>query len=309
MRKHKLHPELEKVIGKLPYLPFGRRWTLPLADRLMNFYARGKVIDGVSRTEALHDGVKLFIYSPDEKRTGAALLWIHGGGHVAGRPENLNAVASRFAKALGAVVIAPKYRLSPKHPFPADLDDCLKGWDYGVSAAADLGIDAERIAIVGNSAGGGLAAALAQRIFDAGGTQPAAQILFYPMLDDRTVLRNDIGDMDHYIWTQRFNRIAWSAYLAPHEPGAETLPDYAAPARRASLKGLPPAWIGTGDIDLFFDEIETYVDQFKQDGVDHDYVIVPGGAHAFEGLVPSAAVSQQFLESAQDFLRKHLAID
>ncbi|CAN0506825.1 unnamed protein product, partial [Phaeothamnion confervicola] len=163
-------------------------------------------------------------------------------------------------------VVSVDYRLAPEHPFPLPSDDCLAAWHWLQNSAASLGIDPARVAIGGASAGGGLAAGLAQRIHDTGGIQPIAQWLMAPMLDDRTAACRELDDIKHPVWTNRMNRAAWRSYL-DREPGAEDLPAYAAPGRRGDLTGLPPTFIGVGDIDLFYEEGRRYADGLRQHGV------------------------------------------
>ena len=130
--------------------------------------------------------------APEREQPGGALLWIHGGGLVLGGPEQGHDVCTRLAEEAGVFVASVEYRLAPEHPFPAGLDDCLAALRWLHGQAAVLGIDPSRIAVGGDSAGGGLAAAVCQRALDDGGPAVAFQLLEYPMLDDRTVLRTDL---------------------------------------------------------------------------------------------------------------------
>ena len=143
-----------------------------------------------------------------------------------------------LARDAGILVANVEYRLAPTHQYPAAIDDCVEAWQWLLQSAGELGIDPARIAIAGQSAGGGLAAALALRVHDAGGVQPAAQILFCPMIDDRTALRSELDGNDYLMWNTRHNRQAWSWYLG-QPAGAPEVPAYAAPARRDDLSGLP----------------------------------------------------------------------
>ena len=197
------------------------------------------------------------LYRPEQGLSGAGLLWIHGGGMITGNAATNDRECAAFARELGIVVVSVEYRLAPKHPFPAALDDCHAAWQWMLSAAGELGIDPARIAISGQSAGGGLAASLALRIRDAGGLQPAAQALMCPMLDDRTGARRELDAIDHRVWNNRSNRAAWSWYLGL-PPGSSEVPAHAAAARCANLRGLPPAWIGVGEVDLFLEEDRRY---------------------------------------------------
>lgn len=176
-----------------------------------------------------------------------------------------------------------------------------------IENAKTLGINTERLAVGGNSAGGGLAAALSQRILDAGGPLPKAQILFYPMLDDRVAANKDLDALETFLWNNKTNRVAWECYLAPHEPGASDLPQYASPARRPGLSGLPAAWIGYGSLDLFAGEDAEYARRLKEAGVQCYAEVVNGVPHAFEAIAPDLDVSKAFTASAISFLKHALS--
>jgi acetyl esterase/lipase len=155
-------------------------------------------------------------------------------------------------------VVSADYRLAPEHPYPAPLDDCLAAWTWLQDNSPARGVDPTRVAIGGQSAGGGLAASLVQRVHDdPGAAQPVAQWLFCPMLDDRTAAERKLDATKHILWNNTSNRMGWRSYLGV-EPGAASTPEYAVPSRRADLAGLPPTWIGTGDIELFYDENRAY---------------------------------------------------
>jgi acetyl esterase/lipase len=172
--------------------------------------------------------------------------------------------------------------------------------------AVAIGIDPALIAIGGQSAGGGLAAALVQRVKDGEGVQPVAQWLFCPMLDDRTAARCDLDRIGHRLWNNRNNRDGWRCYLG-REPGAPELPSYAAAARREDVSGLPPAWVGVGDIDLFHDEDRLYAGRLRAAGVDVIFRMVPGAPHGFEGWAADTDLVQAYLADARAWLRVRLA--
>jgi acetyl esterase/lipase len=271
-------PELRQPDLWLP-LSIGSPLELRLGRRL--FGARvTEPVAGVRVTRSdVPGGQDVFVYEPAE-RTGGALLWVHGGGTVLGRPEGDHELCSRMARDLGIVVVSARYRLAPEHPFPAALDDLAAALRDLHARAGDLGVHPARIAVGGASAGGGLAAALAQRATDEG-VPVAFQLLVYPMLDDRTVLRPGTSARGRLVWTPRSNRWAWTAYLG-HPPRADEPRPYAAPARRLDLSGLPPAWIGVGGLDLFHDEDVAYARRLQAAGVPAELHVEPGMYHAAE---------------------------
>ena len=141
------------------------------------------------------------------------MLWMHGGGYVIGTPEQDIAFLSKLLARLDIAIVSVDYRLAPDHPFPEPLDDCHAGLEWLIEHAAELAIDADRIAIGGQSAGGGLAAALVQRTVDAGPVSPVFQLLVYPMLNAATTAREDHGDTGRFVWTPESNRFGWTSYL------------------------------------------------------------------------------------------------
>lgn len=204
-------------------------------------------------------------------------------------------------------VLAVEYRKAPRHPFPAALEDCRSGWAWIQREAVAIGVDPDRVVVGGESAGGGLAAALVQRLHDDGGTLPAGQLLFAPMLDDRTAARRDLDAVRHPVWDNRQNRFGWRSYLGV-EPGASTLPAYASAARRDDLSGLPPAWVGVSAGELFHDEAVAYADRLRAAGVAVEVDVVPGGAHGFETWAPDAELTRRHVGHAVTWLRRSLAI-
>jgi len=253
--------------------------------------------------------IRLLVHEPDARsQPSGALLWIHGGGMVFGVPEQSNEVCSRLAAELGIVVAAVDYRLAPEDPFPAGLDDCMDALAWLHDGAEGMGIDPTRIAVGGDSAGGGLTAAVCQRALDEGGPAIAFQALVYPMLDDRTALRTDHEGRGNLVWTPKSNAYAWTAYLG-HIPGVDDPRPYAAPGRRDDLSGLPPAWIGVGGLDLFHDEDVDYARRLDAAGVPVELVVVPGMYHAADGLAARAPAMVEFHSSLAAALGTALAGD
>lgn len=304
----RLHPELRI---KLPRLSFTAR-TLWLMRLLAN-------VQRPPRTPREVCVENIFIPRPDQPaplrlrvyrpRSLAApapvLLWLHGGGFIMGKPEIDETTCSEYAHTLGLVVVSVDYRHAPEHPFPAALNDGYAAWQWLAAQAAQLNIDVQRVAIGGQSAGGGLAAALVQLAHDRAEMKPAFQLLVYPMLDDRTVVRTDIDTYGHFMWNQASNRFGWESYLR-QTCGAPTAPAYAVPARRADLAGLPPVWIGVGTLDLFHDEDVAYARRLTACGVACDVAIVPGAYHGFDVVAPRAAVVREFRHAQLAALRKYL---
>ena len=288
------------------YTPLVNAQTLPLLR--MAFRLRMRPGSGIRVTERHLLGepaIRVLVATSSEREVSRpALLWIHGGGFIMGSPQVELPIIGRLAGELGAVVVSPDYRLAPQHPFPAALDDCMATLEWMRAHADEFGIDPDRIAVGGASAGGGLSAAVAQRCRDAE-IPLRAQALLYPMLDDRTALRADHGGRGQFVVTPSANRFGWTAYLG-REPRVEDAPEYAAPVRRTDLTGLPPAWVGVGELDLFHDESVDYADRLTAAGVHCELVTVPGMYHGADGVAPKAPSMKAFRDSMVNHLRAYL---
>jgi acetyl esterase/lipase len=299
-------PELREPTRRISRvaIPTDRPWVRRVVQALLAVMPAAKV-EGVTIERRQTENVSVRLYRPAVQRSPAALYWIHGGGLVIGRAVQNDRLCALTAHDLGSLVVSVEYRKAPKHPFPAALDDCCAGWEWLQREASHLGIVPTRVAVGGESAGGGLAASLAQRLYDDGGTSPCAQWLFCPMLDDHTAARHDLDQVDHFVWNNRMNRVGWRAYLGV-EPGAESVPAYAVPARRQDLRGLPPAWIGVGDIDLFYDEDRTYAERVRAAGVAVTFDVVPGAPHGIASWAGDTPITREHIRRAQNWLGQTL---
>jgi acetyl esterase/lipase len=230
------------------------------------------------------DNLRVLIVQPMDAPPAprGAILHFHGGGYVIGRPEGNLPFLRTTAAAQGCVIVTVDYRLAPETNWQGVVEDGYAALQWMADAAAELGIDPARIGVAGESAGGGLAAAIALIARDRGGPQLAFQHLLYPMLDDRTVTQTDPNPVTgEFIWDRHNNYHGWAAWLG-HEPGAAQTSPYAAPARMADLSGLPPTWIGVGTLDLFLEEDISYAMRLIRAGVAVDLVIWPAAYHAFD---------------------------
>ncbi len=246
--------------------------------------------------------IGLDLYTPAGKGEMPAVLWIHGGGYIVGSAAADAGWCGELAHALGAVVAAVEYRLAPEHPYPAGLEDCYQALVWMTENADKIQINPDNVAVAGNSAGGGLTAALALLARDRGGPKIIFQMPLYPMIDDRSE-RPSSYEITSGVWTRSHNLIAWRLYLG----GRTEVPFYAAPSRAPDLAGLPPSYTMVGSIDLFRDETLDFVSRLAQAGVPVECRVVPGGYHAFEFIVPDAAVSRAARQDYIEALRRGLA--
>lgn len=302
MELDRINPQFRDAVKRMPNLPLHNRWVRAVISRLSARLRKPLEVPGVQVEDLRLDHGVVRVYRPESAHSGAALFWIHGGGLILGNPGLNDRECSAWVKELGVVVVSAGYRLASQHPFPAALDDLYESWQWLQKSVETLGVDRCRIVVSGQSAGGGLAASLVQRIHDQGGVQPAGQALLCPMLDDRTAARRELDEINHRVWNNRSNRAGWACYLG-REPGTPDVPMYASAARRDDLGGLPPAWIGVGDVDLFFEENRRYAERLREAEVACELEVVPGGHHGFELLSWEAPLTRAFYESNYRFLR------
>jgi len=209
------------------------------------------------------------------------ILHMHGGGHVVGVPEMSRTQLMQWADALGCLVLSVDYRLAPETPFPGAIEDCYAALGWLHASADKLGIDRTRIAVSGESAGGGLAAGLALLARDRGEFAICFQHLDQPKLDDRTCLSSEPNAFTgEFVWTRESSHYCWIALLGKEPGGGDTSP-YAAPSRAQSVADLPPAFISVGALDLFVDECLTYAHRLIRAGVPTELHVYPGCFHGY----------------------------
>jgi acetyl esterase len=248
------------------------------------------------------------VYRPKE-RVGPTpgILMIHGGGFIIGSVEAEQGGAVKAALSTGAVVVSVEYRLAPEHPYPAALHDCYSALRFLADEADGLGIDGQRLAVLGTSAGGGLAAATALLARDLGGPALCFQMLHIPELDDRLETPSMRAFIDTPMWSRPLAVQSWRAYLGP-EADPEDVSPYAAPARAADLSGLPPAYISTAENDPLRDEGILYGLRLLQAGVSVELHQFPGTFHG-SALMASAAISRRAQHESTVALRRALGVD
>jgi acetyl esterase/lipase len=303
-----IDPELRTAgrIAKLLFRPSQPFWrVLHAAGRLL----AGRNISGlrcdqrwIPSTEGGPD-VRVRIYRPLAAPAGGGLpgvLFLHGGGYALGKPEMSAARIALLMATRPCVIVAPDYRKSLDAPYPAALDDCHSALLWLRDHAGELGVRADRLIVFGESAGGGLTAALVLRARDRGDVEIAFQMPLYPMIDDR-MTTGSCRDNDAPLWNATHNRLAWQLYLGDLADGA--VPPYAAPARATDHAGLPPGATLVGTLDPFRDETIAWVENHRNAGIPFELRLFDGCYHGFERLAPKARVSRE----AEDFIQEQFA--
>ena len=294
--RHLVDPEVAPLLEQLPPFAFTNE-TLPeirvgLGQMLAEMASLAPAFPTVEVSERTVPGpagappVRVMIYQPKEgARPAPGVLWIHGGGYVIGNADMDDVKCKAMAAELGCVIVSVDYRPAPETPHPGPVEDCYAALKWMHASAAELGLDPGRIAIYGESAGGGLAAGLGLLARDRGEVPLCYQVLIYPMIDDRTVTSSDphpfVGE---FVWTPEANRFGWAALLG-QEPGSAGVSPYAAAARAESLAGLPPTYISVGALDLFLEEDMEYARRLIRVGVPTELHIYPGAPHGFPMMV------------------------
>ena len=276
--------------------------------RLEASAARAKPFPGVALQDEIIPGsgsrpaLRIRLYVPEGRPIpSGALLFIHGGGYVMGELAQFDVHCSEIAKGAACLVASIEYRLAPENPYPAPLEDCYAGLVYLAAASRRLGVDPNRIAVGGTSAGGGLTAGLTLLVRDRGGPPIAFQVLEAPMLDHRGITPSS-HNVDHpKVWNRAANELAWRAFLGAAADGPVS--GYASPALAADLAGLPPAYISVSALELFLDEALDYARRLIEAAVAVELHVYPNGFHGSAWAVPNAELSRRWRADSINALR------
>lgn len=307
--RHLIAPQLLPALDMLPAFEFNAEALPAIRTGIAEVFETAEL--PVEPTEKLISGpdgtVELFWFDPTpDAKNRPCLLHLHGGGMFMGSARTMAQSASNLAAILNIPVASVEYRLAPEAPFPGPQEDCYSAlvWLHANSDA--LGINPARIGIIGESAGGGLAAAVAQMSRDRDGPKLAAQLLVYPMLDHRVGGSSDPWRNRHtgeFVWTRNSNQFGWESLRGNYVPD-DAAKGWFSPSLADDLKGLPPTWIGVGNLDLFLDENLDYARRLVDAGVAVELHTYPGAFHCFN-MMAEASVAKYF---AQDLRRGALRL-
>lgn len=319
--RHLVAPELLPALELLPRLeltdkslaamrapmPGERGMPLPqLTPGQISVACEERVVPGPADAP----GVRVLVYTPPGAATDRpAILHMHGGGMILGMPEINDGMNCAIALAHDCMVVSVDYRLAPETRWSGSYEDNYAALKWLHAEAASLGVDRARIAVAGESAGGGHAAALALLARDRGEIPLCFILLDCPMLDDRTGTPA-AGEANpftgEFVWTPAMNSFGWRALLGL-EPGGDAVPTHAVPARAADLAGLPPTFIAIGALDLFLDETLIFARRLARAGVPIELHVIPGAFHGYSAAGPDAPQVQALMRYRHEALSRAFA--
>jgi len=283
-----IDPEL-RLTGKFIrfFMPSFNVGTLKLAKAVLGAI-KGKAKSNLYYEEVYTprpDGtmLRLTVYAPIKRKFNApGLLYMHGGGYGLGVPEMNEKLFGLLMEETNCVIVSPDYTLSVEKPYPAAIDDCYLALLWMKKNHLNYMINPNQLMVGGDSAGGGLTAALSLMARDKNEVNIAFQMPLYPMIDDRMNTKSATNN-DDPVWNSKDNELAWKLYLGDLF-GTKDVPYYAAPARAQNLKNLPPTLTYVGSVEAFLDETINYVERLKLQGNNVTFKVFAGGYHAFDIL-------------------------
>ncbi|MBO9519335.1 MAG: alpha/beta hydrolase [Porphyrobacter sp.] len=238
-----------------------------------------------------------------------AILHTHGGGYILGSAKSELLFLQETAKTLDCTIASVEYRLAPETHYTGSVEDNYAGLLWLYRNAGQLGVDRDRIALMGESAGGGHAALLAIAARDRGEVPIVLQVLIYPMLDDRTGSSREVpAHIGAIGWDPPANRYGWRSFLGT-EPGSADVPSAGVPARLHDLRGLPPAFVAVGGVDLFVSEDIEYARRLTEAGVPTELLLVPGAFHGFDRVAPETRLARHFTAAKHEALRRSFEME
>jgi acetyl esterase/lipase len=241
------------------------------------------------------DPLRIRLYRPAAgTERNALVIYLHGGGMFCCSVETHDRLVRHYCARTGSAFLAVDFRFAPEHPYPASVEDIYAAVTWAAEHARELGVDPGKIALAGDSAGGGMAAAVALMTRDRQGPRIALQMLLYPMLDDRNTIPDP--ELEPFVaWAYQDNALGWELLLGDRA-GRSGVPAWASPARETDYTGLAPAYLEVGTLDIFRDETLRYAASLRAAGVPAELHLHDGVTHGFDMLAPRAAVSQRAFE-------------
>lgn len=290
------------------------RGRAPLSDATIKAARAGsasdqKLLPGIpveARQVPVPGGPDVTVYVINAKAGGTrpGILHMHGGGYILGAAKMELPYYQAMAKELDCIIVSVEYRLAPETTYVGSVEDNYAGLKWMYKTAGELGLDPARIAVLGESAGGGHAARLAIAARDRGEVPLVLQTLIYPMLDDRTGSTRQVAPPIGTVgWTAQANQYGWKAFLG-QDPGGPNVPAAGVPARVQELSGLAPAFIAVGSIDLFVHEDVEYANRLIGAQVPTELLVVPGAFHGFDRVAMDTYPARMFTKAKLNAIRR-----
>ena len=285
-----LHPIFEPLLAAqrvMPMLPRGdwqgrRETAAAIGDTIETMTPAAEDVETKDFSATAADGTSIPLrwYKPANSETKSAVLYTHGGGKFLLTLDMYDPLCKYHAAQADVAILSVDFRLPPEHPYPIPAEDCYAGLVWLAEHADELGVNPNRIGVMGDSGGGGMAAGTVLMARDRGGPKVAKQLLLQPMLDDRNTIE-DPALAPYAVWTYDDNYTGWQCYVGD-AIGSEDVSPYAAPSRAEDLSGLPPTFIDVGELDIFRDESVDYATRLVCAGVSVEFHLYPGAPHGFE---------------------------
>lgn len=307
MPKYNIH----KDFAFLRFVPNTKKWMVPAFNALFKWHFKStKTPSGIElsshNVKGFDNGeIEILVFKPKNIAANApCLVYCHGGGFFIEAAAAHKLAMFEYAEKANCVIVFPHYRVSLNSPFPTSLEDCYAALKWANDNAALLGIDPNRIAVGGDSAGGNLAACAAQMALDRREIKVRFQFLVYPVCD-HTMSTTSMQDFkDTPLWNAPSSKLMWEVYLKGIDVGK--MPPYVSTLQRANLAGLPPAYIETAEFDCLRDEAILYAERLKEAGIDVELNQTKGTIHAYD-IILNSDITQKSMERRVAALRKAFA--
>jgi acetyl esterase len=300
-----LDPQTRALVNRLSEhsngTPSLEEMRAPLESHMVQELAPRDLLDVAELVVPGEPPVPIRVFVPRVSAPRPVLIWLHPGGFVAGEVDDVDGVCRILSADGRCTVISIEYRLAPEHPFPAAIDDVTAVIEWIVAHAGTLGVDAERLAIGGQSAGATIAASATLRLRDKGGPRPCFQVLAYPVLDPALDTPSYAENDHHFLFTTERLAWCWRHYL-----GGTSASSLAAPLIAPRLDGLPPALILAAGFDPSRDDSRLYHQRLIDEGIASELVEYPGTIHAFLSFAAELDVAWQALDLITARLRDRL---
>lgn len=304
MIKYNIH----KDFAFLRFVPNTKKWMVPAFNALFKWHFKStKAPENIEVTSYQIKGfenknIEVLVFKPQNIQADApCLVYCHGGGFFIEAAQAHKKMMFEYAKKANCIIVFPHYRVSLNNPFPTSLEDCYSALKWTNDNTKMLGIDKEKIAIGGDSAGGNLAACIAQMTLDRQEISLCFQLLVYPVCDHTLSTASMQTFQDTPLWNAPSSKLMWEVYLKGID--RNNLLNYVSPLQRADLKGLPPTYIETAEFDCLRDEALLYAQKLKDTNINVELNQTKGTIHAYD-IIEKSSITQDSIQRRVKALRQ-----